>query len=186
MPKDIRARIKADALAGRLEKARSSWVDAQLSFERLIPRMNMERLASEEVHPAFDQFAELNAVSPWWCRVVDALDIRLSIDVSRQIGSHFPYGLAMRFSSVFGSVSVPSSEDPYCAVLYNDATQRAFFASQLWGSSPVIAPLQCNDLVHDRMLELLHTFSRDLRRWEKKHPAVTVGFEPYPRYDSNF
>lgn len=182
MPKDIRARIKADAIAGAAERLSSEWKDAQLCFDRLIPRTSMERLADEALRPAFYEFAALNEVSRWWCRVFDVWDMQVPFDVSRQIGSYFPQGLLIRFSSIFGGVRVPYLDDPYCAFLYNDVSQRAYLASALWGSDPVVDPLECKDLTVDRLLELLHAFSEKLRRWENKNPPATVGFEPYPRY----
>lgn len=186
MLKDIHAQIKTDALAWNGENTTLSLGRLSDFFEQLIPRTDIERLAYEEVLPAFVKFAELNAVSRWWCRLFYSQDLQLPDDVLRQLNTCSPVGIGMRFSSIFGIIGVPRENDPYCVFLYNSVSQKGFFVSRLWGSDPVVRRLKMSDLMCDRLLEMQHVFSKTLREWEMKHPAVSIGCEPYHWYGLRF
>lgn len=182
MTDEIYDRIRADAVEWSRDSDRLDFGEAQLAFDRIAPEGEMERVAHEEIAPAFAKFAELNAISRWWCRAFDAQQMRLPPQVCHHVGSYFPVGIAMRFSPIFGIIRVPCYDDPYCAFLYNPGAQRAFWASQLRSSGPEVVPLRLGELTRERLLERLHAFSGELREWEKAHPPKPAWGEAYPRY----
>jgi len=150
-------------------------------FDRIVPRRDWAQLAGSVVRPAFDEFINLSTGS-WRCEVVEATKIRLSFEGASSIGTYLPEGGAIRFSSIFGMVSAPTANDPFCALFYNNVAERAFWVTELWNGDVRVDPVALAELTTDGILTKAHAFAERLLSWEQKHPPVAIGFDPYPRY----
>jgi hypothetical protein len=150
-------------------------------FDRIVPRYDWANRADAIVRPACVEFVGLNERS-WSCQVVAATEMRMTPEIASLIGTYCPDGGAIRFTSIFGVIRIPAENDPFCAAFYNCATQRVFWVTQLWDGAVCVDPIALSELTTDGILTRANAFAKDLLSWEREHPPVAVGFDPYLRY----
>lgn len=180
MPSGIRAKIEAEAEAEHKGNLAAIFGAAASAFDLWIPAGEMERLGEGEVRPAFEEFISLQA-GAWHCVIGDVRHLNLPAAVGSEIGCHFPLGIALRLSRMFGLTALPQPDDPHCALLYDPRSGRAFWFTVQRGREPVLLPLPGSRLVRAGMLELLLAFAKDTRRSERSFPFTYIGLEPLPR-----